>query len=228
LQAAQRLSTMFSLPLMVQLGQFPQAQTMTVQELLPQLKAGDIITHCFQPDAGLFDASGELLPVAKEAIARGVVLDVGYNSTNFAIATAQSALNKGILPDTLSTDLSTANANPANHLAAAMSLFVSLGLSLSDVVERVTSRPAKAIGKSSELGGFKPGQLADFTIFEWAQEGDTESTSPSNTLTTTHNTASAPAQLLQVKGVYHNGEYLRIERSPFAAIADAPIEPALV
>jgi dihydroorotase len=213
LQSAQKLAELFSLPLMVHLKDFPQADVMPPEELLPQLKAGDIVTHCFQSRDGLFDPAGHLLPAAKEAIARGVVLDVGYGTDNFAIATAQSALANGILPNTLSTDLNLSNVSTTKSLAAAMTLFVNLGLSLGDAVERVTSRAAQAIGKSSELGGFKPGQLADFTIFEWVDQPTTLTDSSSDTL-------KVP-QMLQVKGVYQNGEYLKIERSPFAPIPEA-------
>jgi dihydroorotase len=218
LQAARSLSDMFSLPLMVQLGAVG-SQGIPPAELLSQLKSGDIVTQCFQAQDGLFDSAGALLPAAKDAIARGILLDVGYSETDFALGVAQSALATGILPDTLSTNLSAANANSASSLSAALSLFVRLGLSLADVVERVTSRAAKAIGKSNELGGFKPGQLADFTIFEWADEPVSLGANSSDSL--------PPSQRLQVKGVYHNGEYLRIERSPFA-IAEATTEPAIV
>jgi len=207
LEAAKKLSEMFSLPLLVHLGHFPQDEAVPPAELLPQLKAGDIMTHCFQPNHALFDQDNKLLPVAKDAIDRGVLLDVGYSHADCSIETAKAAIAQGTLPNILSTNLNCSNVGLADSLAAVMTRFVNLGLSLSEVVERVTYQPAAAIGQSSQLGGFKPGQLADFTIFEWEDKPTALKDSSDGMMTI--------SQLLRVKGVCRSGEYFHIERSPF-------------
>lgn len=206
--AARVLADRFSLPLMVQLGRFPQDEAVPPSELLPQLRAGDIVTHGFQPNQGLFDSSGNLIYAARDAINRGVLLDASISTTDFSIATAKSAIAQGILPNTFSTNLNRSNASMTNSLASVMTLFVNLGLSLGDVIERVTTRAAAAIGKSADLGGFKPGQLADFTIFEWADEDVTLADGSGNQIRV--------QQMLKVRGVCRTGEYIHIERSPFA------------
>jgi dihydroorotase len=210
LEAAKKLAELFSLPLLVELGNSSQSETLPPEELLPQLKAGDIVTHCFQPNHGIFSQDGGLLPVATDAIARGLLLDVGYSNTDCSIKTAKAAIEKGILPQILSTNLNRATVDITHSLAAVMTRFVNLGLSLSEVIERVTHQPAAAIGKSSELGGFKPGQLADFTIFEWEDKPTVFQDDSNNTLSV--------SQLLRVKGVCRNGEYIHIERSPFEPV----------
>ncbi len=220
LDAARTLAERFSLPLMVDLGRFPQDETVPPAELLPQLKAGDILSHCFQADAGLFDGAGNLMPVAKDAIARGVLLDVSYSDTSFSLEIAKAAISQGILPHILSTNMNRFNSNQVGGLASVMTKFVHLGLTLSQVVERVTTTPAAVINKSDRLGSFKPGKLADFTIFDWV-----EAASPlKGSLATTKG--------LKVKGVCRAGEYLGIERSPFDPVAPTEVEelatPALL
>ncbi|MBL1174318.1 hypothetical protein [Pantanalinema sp. GBBB05] len=219
--AARTLAEMFSLPLKVQLGQFAQDEMMPPQELLPQLRPGDIVTQCFQPQYGLFDSLGSLLPAAREAIDRGILMDVGYNSTTFSANLASNAIAQGILPNTLSTDLNRSNVGPDGDLAAVMTKFIKLGLSFSQVLERVTSRPAAALKKSQELGSFQPGMAADFTIVKWVDSTLSPDQEPNPT---------APTAQLKVCGVCRDGEHIHIERSPFEPepIATETPVPALV
>lgn len=202
---ARTLAERFNLPLMVHLTGFAQDEVMPLEELLYQLRAGDILNTYFQPNLGLFDASGNLTHAAQDAVNRGVLLNASQSHHEVRAAIAQ-----GILPHTLSTDLHRLNVDAAGSLATMMTHFVNLGMQLADVVERVTTRAAAAIGKSDVLGGFKPGQLADFTIFEWMEQ-------PSG-------------QTLKVRGVCRSGEYTYIERSPFdpEPVAEVVEQPAFV
>lgn len=204
LDAARTLADRFSLPLMVHLGTSFNGERIPPQELLPQLRAGDIVSHCFLTHQGLFTEAGELIPQAREAIDRGVLLDMGHSQGDWSAVTAKAAIERGVRPHLLSTGLNRTNVSQVRSLATVMTRFVNLGLSLSEVVERVTNNPAAAIGKSGELGGFKPGQIADFTIFEWA---DVTPETPGQTIPS--------EQVLKVRGVCRSGEYLKIERSPF-------------
>jgi len=215
LSAARQLADQFNLPLMVHLGQFSQNDVVPVAELLKQLRAGDIVNYSFQASTGLFGNDGKLVPTAQEAIHRGILLNVSQSSTDFSAEMAKAALSERVLPNTLSTNLNRTNVSSIGSLAMVITRFVNLGMSLSDVVERVTTRAAAAIGKSDILGGFKPGQLADFTIFEWVD-------APAN------NGADANQQVLKVRGVCRSGEYISIERSPFDPEPAPAEQPAFV
>jgi dihydroorotase len=216
LGAAKTLAERFKLPLMVHLTGFSQAEIMPIDDLLQQLRGGDIVNFSFQPNSGLFDSNGNLTHAARDAVNRGVLFNVSQGNQGFATDLAKAAIAQGFLPNTVSTDLNRTNVDAGGSLATVMTHFVNLGLSLSDVVERVTTQAATAIGKSDLLGGFKPGQLADFTIFQWL---DQPSSSTAN-----------PAQTLKVCGVCRSGEYIHIERSPFDSepVALETEQPALV
>jgi len=218
LDAARALADRFALPLMVQLGRVPQDDVIPPADLLPQLRAGDIVTHCFQKQHGLFDDGGNLIPAAQAAIDRGVLLDVGHSNNDFSIEIAKSAIAQGVLPNTLSTDLNRSNLNTVGGLATVMTKFVNLGLTLNQVVERVTNFPAAALKKANEFGGFKPGQLADFTIFEWSDQP--------TPLTDGQGGSLAVERMLKVKGVCRSGEYIHIERSPFDPAPAPAVEAA--
>ena len=47
-----------------------------------------------------------------------------------------------------------------------MAKFLYLGLSLEQVIERVTIRPASALNFPERLGILKPGEIADVSVFE--------------------------------------------------------------
>ncbi|NJP08242.1 MAG: amidohydrolase family protein [Leptolyngbyaceae cyanobacterium RU_5_1] len=223
MDAARSLADRFSLPLMVNLGRFvPHEVLLSPEGLLALLKPGDIVTHCFQPHDGLFDGNGNLLPGARAAIDRGVLLDVGYSKNHFSIELARTALAHEILPNTLSTDLSRLSPDPAGSLAAVITRFVSLGMSLGQAIERVTIHPARILSKATELGCLKPGMLADFTIFNWVDEA--------TNLEDGKGTSLPVSQMLKVQGVCRSGEYIKIERSPFdpKLTSDDSQTPALV
>jgi dihydroorotase len=55
---------------------------------------------------------------------------------------------------------------PTYDLPTTMSKFLLLGLSLDQVVEKVTTAPAQAIGKKGNLGTLKPGRVADAVVFD--------------------------------------------------------------
>ena len=55
-------------------------------------------------------------------------------------------------------------------LPTTLSKFLNLGMSLPDVIERATSRPAAAM-RRPDLGTLKPGSVADVALFR-LEEGD--------------------------------------------------------
>jgi dihydroorotase len=46
-----------------------------------------------------------------------------------------------------------------------MSKFLNLGVSLEEIIRRVTTNPARAIGEAGRLGTLKPGAVADVAVF---------------------------------------------------------------
>jgi len=141
--------------------------------ILAELRPGDIATHIFNGyEHGILDASGRVRPAVRDAVARGVVMDVGHAGVHFDVDVARAALEQGLLPTTLSTDM--VRPQVARHmydLPGVMSTFLALGMSLEDVIRAVTEAPARAIGQVGELGVLAPGAAGDAAVLE-LEHGD--------------------------------------------------------
>jgi dihydroorotase len=135
-------------------------------DVLAGLRPGDIVTHCFQGRGDeIVDPRGCLLPEARDARERGVVMDVGHGGGSFRWEVAEAALEQGYLPDVISTDLHTYNRyGPVYNMPTTMSKFLYLGMTLDQVIERSTVAPARAIGRP-DLGTLRPGSPADVAVF---------------------------------------------------------------
>ena len=136
--------------------------------ILNEMRAGDILTHCFHAhSSGILDHNGDVLPEVRAAVDRGVLLDVGHGKGSFAYEVARTAMDQGVLPHTISSDLHRYNVHgPVYDLASTVSKFLHLGLDLSDAIGRVTSTPAKVIKMPDELGTLATGAAADAVVFK--------------------------------------------------------------
>ncbi|MCS6859063.1 MAG: amidohydrolase/deacetylase family metallohydrolase [Abditibacteriales bacterium] len=143
-------------------------------DVLALLRAGDIVTHCFQGRGDcIVDETGRVVPAAWEAKQRGVIMDVGHGAGSFRWEVAERALEQGFLPDVISTDLHTGNIlGPVYDMPTTMSKFLHLGLSLGQVVAASTVIPARVIGRD-DLGTLRLGSPADVAVFD-VVEGDFE------------------------------------------------------
>ena len=95
-----------------------------------------------------------------------MILDLGHGQGSFHYPTARRAVERGLLPTTISTDLHIGNVyGPVWDLATTMSKMTMLGMSIEDVVERVTAAPARFLGLE-EWGRAGIGAPARFTAFE--------------------------------------------------------------
>ena len=143
------------------------APTIT-RELLPLLESGDIITHLFSGNAGrILDAGGEVLPEVMEAQERGVFLDTAHGRQNFSFDVAKAALDQGVRPRSISTDLTIpGRQNTVHSLAEMLSRFMALGFGLGDVIRMATSEPAKALDMDGEIGSLAVGRTADISVLE--------------------------------------------------------------
>jgi len=153
------------LPIMVHLGRFPFTPTIPTIELLEALRPGDVITHAFRGASGMLDRDGVATPELRDAVDRGVQLDVGHSGTDFRFATARALFDQGYLPTTISTDLNVFNVeHPVISLAQTMSKMWALGIPLRDVIAMTTGNPARVIHREDELGTLAPGRTANVSV----------------------------------------------------------------
>jgi len=152
------------LPLMIHIG----GSYTPLGEFLSLMKKGDVVTHSFNGHPhGLLDASGRLTPEVLEARERGVLFDVGHGAGSFSFEVMEKCLAQGFRPDTISSDLYSANINgPVYDLATTLSKFLLLGLSLREVIERATANAARVFDFGAEIGTLKTGAEADIAVLE--------------------------------------------------------------
>jgi dihydroorotase len=164
LLAARAVSEAARLPVMVHPGDTP----LPLADILDELRAGDVLTHCYHGRAeGILDAAGQVAPAVRRAAARGVLFDVGHGKGSFSFAVARRALAQGFRPGTISSDLHVYNVRgPVFDLATTLSKFLHLGLPLAEVVEMATAAPARALGEEGRLGTLRPGAAGDVTLLE--------------------------------------------------------------
>lgn len=152
------------LPLVVHVGD----SYSPLGDILRQLRKGDVLTHCFtgRPH-GPLDANGKIIPEMLECRARGVIFDVGDGGPHLSLDMAEKCLQQNFLPDTIGTDLGGLSINgPVYDLVTELSKFLTLGMSVDQVIERVTLRPTRMFNFGVELGTLRPGSVADITILE--------------------------------------------------------------
>jgi len=94
------------------------------------------------------------------------VMDVGHGAGSFAWDVAEKAIEQGLKPDTISTDLHVDSVHgPAYDMPTTMAKFLCLGLTLEEVVGASAARPAEVLGKLGEIGTLRPGACADLAVF---------------------------------------------------------------
>jgi dihydroorotase len=170
LEAAQRAAG--DKPVMVHLGRFPHTPVIASPALLRQLRPGDIVTHAFRGAGGMLGADGKAIPEFRDAVDRGVVLDVGHSGTDFRFREARRLLDQGYRPDTASTDLNVFNiGGPVFSLVETLTKMLALDLDLVDVIAMGTVNTARAIGRLDELGSLAPGRVAEVSVLRLRTDG---------------------------------------------------------
>ena len=157
--AAQQLEQ----PVMVHIGYGPP----TITEVLPFLRPGDILTHCFTGgDMRIMDNQGKLLDDAKRVWDAGVIMDVGHGGGSFSFEVGEKMIEQGYLPDVISSDIHQHSVNgPLFDLPTCLSKFMAIGMSFAEVIRAATIRPAQVMGMADEIGTLKVGALADVALF---------------------------------------------------------------
>lgn len=153
-----------NLPLMVHVGNTPP----DLDEIVALLGEGDLLTHCFNGKPNrILTPAGELRQAVREAMRRGLLLDIGHGSASFSFEVAELAIAQGILPHTISSDIYCKNRikGPVYSLAHVMSKFFAIGMTLEQVLACVTHQAADALRLPGK-GRLEVGADADITLFE--------------------------------------------------------------
>jgi dihydroorotase len=163
LALAKEAADAVKLPLMVHIGKSHSP----LRDILAMLRKGDVVTHCFHGKTnGVLDDKGKVVPEIKTAVARGVYLDVGHGVSSFSFDVAEKALKQELLPDIISTDVHHYNVHgPVFDLATTLSKFLHLGLTLEQVIERATIKPASVFNFPKGLGTLREGADGDIAVF---------------------------------------------------------------
>ncbi|MFQ2404470.1 amidohydrolase/deacetylase family metallohydrolase [Aeromonas caviae] len=153
-----------NLPLMVHVGNTPP----DLDEIVALLGDGDLLTHCFNGKPNrILTPAGELRQAVREAMRRGLLLDIGHGGASFSFEVAELAIAQGILPHTISSDIYCKNRikGPIYSLAHVMSKFFAIGMTLEQVLACVTHQAADALRLPGK-GRLEVGADADITLFE--------------------------------------------------------------
>lgn len=160
-----KIAKILKIPMMVHVGEPPALY----EEVLEILGPGDIITHCFNGKVGSsIIEDDDLFELAERCAGEGIRLDIGHGGASFSFRVAEVAIQRGLLPFSISTDIHLRSLNfSVWDLGTTMSKLLSVGMPFDKVVEAVTLSPASAIGLPTEKL-LSIGKRADFTIFELA------------------------------------------------------------
>ncbi len=153
-----------NLPLMVHVGNTPP----DLDEIVALLGEGDLLTHCFNGKPNrILTPAGELRQAVREAMRRGLLLDISHGGASFSFEVAELAIAQGILPHTISSDIYCKNRikGPVYSLAHVMSKFFAIGMTLEQVLACVTHQAADALRLPGK-GRLEVGADADITLFE--------------------------------------------------------------
>ncbi len=178
-KTAKRVAEILGLPLMVHVGE-PDP---VIDEVFDVLSPGDIVTHCFNGKrAGSIGDTPALFEKAKRLAEEGICMDLGHGQASFSFDMARRALEGGLRPFSISTDLHLGNvAGPVYDLGTTMSKLLAVGLPFDEVLAAVTERP-RSVLKLPTRDGMAPGRRADFTVFDLAEHEGTATDSHGSTL----------------------------------------------
>jgi dihydroorotase len=247
LKLAKEASREVKLPVYIHLGTlWPEAQgakvdaSKIIDEIVPLLDPGDILAHPFTKfPSGFVAPEGSIHPLVREALAKGVRLDVGRGA-HFSFKNAERVIGAGILPFTIGADLHGYNVRMGDggrayrgmftgegvdsiiaedrgspferpySLQHAMTELLALGVPLVDVVRMATQNAAVMLGLEGEMGSLSVGMPADLSAMRLV-EGEF-------TLVDSERATRPARQLLHPEFALRGGKLHR---------ADSPLLPAL-
>jgi dihydroorotase len=156
------------------------------RDLLALLKRGDVLTHPFNIPNGnqdnLFGGQpGPVLPQILELKARGIWTEGQAVNSHHLWVNSEKAFEQGWAPDVISTDMGAITPQSPNGLLLpfTMTQYLHLGLTVEQVIERVTLTPTKIFKFPAKHGTLETGVNADVTVID-LQEGSFELTDQQN------------------------------------------------
>jgi dihydroorotase len=136
-------------------------------KLLALLKRGDILTHPFNiptpNQSNLFGgAPGKVLPQILELKDRGIWTESQAVNSHHLWVNSEAAFAQGWAPDLISTDMGAITPQTPNGLMLpwTMTQYLHLGLTLEQVIERVTLTPSKVFKFPAKHGTLETGVAA--------------------------------------------------------------------
>ncbi|MFW6012580.1 MAG: amidohydrolase family protein [Candidatus Bipolaricaulota bacterium] len=161
---AKNVARNLDLPLVVHVGEPPIIPADLLEGILDP---GDMVTHVFHGKVGgsLLERPSQM-ELFKKAQQEGIIFDLGHGAASFSYQCARQAVENGLKPDTISTDLHAYNYDgPVWDLPTVMSKTLALGMGLEKVIQGVTAEPASFLNADGwcEL---TEGNRANFTAFE--------------------------------------------------------------
>lgn len=138
------------------------------KEFVKEFRPGDIYAHVFHGKGStIIGEDGHVLPEVFGTQKNGVIFDAANGNSNFGFNTAIAALNDGFKPNIISTDLGLKTDYKLARvfsLPFVMSKYLMLGMSINDIIERVTTAPAIKLDMGKEIGSLTVGTCADVAI----------------------------------------------------------------
>jgi dihydroorotase len=161
---ARKAADLVAKPMMLHVGNAPPL----IDDVLDLLRPGDIVTHTYHGKVGgVLGYKDRVIDPFREAVARGAIVDLGHGRSSFSFRVFESALDQDMPLHTISSDLHRGNVDThVLSLARTMTKMRMLGLSLGEVVDKVTRAPAKAVGIDRD--GFGSLESGSATLFREA------------------------------------------------------------
>ncbi|MDF0478712.1 amidohydrolase/deacetylase family metallohydrolase [Vagococcus sp. PNs007] len=167
------------LPLMVHIGSAPPE----LSDILKELEAGDIVTHCFNgKENGILASDDSIKSFVFDAYEKGIIFDIGHGTDSFNFHVAEIAFKEKLKAATISTDIYHRNREdgPVHDLATTLEKLLEVGYNLPELIEKITVKPAEYFDLTGK-GRLEVGADADFTVFSLNEERKTLTDSNGNT-----------------------------------------------
>lgn len=162
IKAGKQLAKKLGLPVMVHIGNEPPV----LEEVLECLEKGDIITHIFHgKPKGIFNEDGTLKKIVRDKYQEGVLFDVGHGAASFSFDVCERAIQEGILPNLISSDLHARNyKSKIQSLNEVVSKLYACGLSEYQILDAISILPSQLLKLNN---GLAVGNRADLSVIDF-------------------------------------------------------------
>ncbi|MGN6248568.1 MAG: amidohydrolase/deacetylase family metallohydrolase [Ginsengibacter sp.] len=163
-ERAEEMAKVSNVPLFVEC----HLKGLSLEGQLNRMKAGDIITHCFEKvkerTPVVDEQTGKIQPCVSDARNRGVLFDLGHGAAGFWFSQAIPAGKQGFWPNSFGSDLHHNSVNGTmQDMLTSMSKFLNIGMPLEEIISGATWKAASSI-KREDLGNLSEGSVADIAV----------------------------------------------------------------